>query len=383
LGTAFTYQGRLQDGSGAANGPYDFRFALFDDATAGSQIGPAITRDDVAVDAGLFMVSLDFGPAFEGSARWLEIAVRPGASGGAYTPLAARQELTPTPNAAFAAAAAALAANPADCAAGVAAGVTADGRAEGCIEATNLNVASALVRRDGGGSFQANTVIGDLAGNASTATALATDPADCTGVASGIDASGTAQGCIAVGSASVGNTLVRRDGAGSFTAGGVTALSFIYQVPNTRFVAVPAVAFQPRDTVTTSYRFAGAAGAEIRYIAPSSSGQELLAPVYVPSGALLQNLACQVYDNSATHAVSVYLIGQNFGAGNVILVSAQADTSGPGANTSLQTLTAAAGSFLVDASQMAFGINVILPPACGADCGIALCRVEYRVLTPD
>ena len=40
LGTAFTYQGRLQDGGAPANGPYDFRFMLFDGPAAGSQVGP-------------------------------------------------------------------------------------------------------------------------------------------------------------------------------------------------------------------------------------------------------------------------------------------------------------------------------------------------------
>ena len=31
VGTVFTYQGRLSDGGGAAEGEYDFKFALYDD----------------------------------------------------------------------------------------------------------------------------------------------------------------------------------------------------------------------------------------------------------------------------------------------------------------------------------------------------------------
>jgi hypothetical protein len=53
------------------------------------------------VTAGLFTVTLDFGPAFAGSKRFLEIGVRPGASTGAYAPLSPRQELTASPNALF------------------------------------------------------------------------------------------------------------------------------------------------------------------------------------------------------------------------------------------------------------------------------------------
>jgi hypothetical protein len=60
-----------------------------------------VTSDDVTVTDGLFTVVLDFGAAaFAGSARWLEIAVQPGAGGG-FTTLAPRQELTSTPNALY------------------------------------------------------------------------------------------------------------------------------------------------------------------------------------------------------------------------------------------------------------------------------------------
>lgn len=101
VGTSFTYQGRLSDGGSPATGSYDLQFALFDAAAGGAQVGTTLTRDDIAVTSGLFTVGLDFGGVFTGSRRWLELAVRPGASTGAYTPLAGRQELTPSPNAMF------------------------------------------------------------------------------------------------------------------------------------------------------------------------------------------------------------------------------------------------------------------------------------------
>ncbi len=102
LGTAFTYQGRLADGASPANGPFDIELRLFDAPSGGAAVGAAVVMDDVAVTEGLFTVSLDFGPAaFAGQARWLEIAVRAGASTGSYTTLSPRQELTPSPNAVF------------------------------------------------------------------------------------------------------------------------------------------------------------------------------------------------------------------------------------------------------------------------------------------
>jgi len=103
VGTAFTYQGLLTDAGNPADGAYDLQLALFDAASGGAQVGPTLTRDDVAVASGLFTVSLDFGGVFAGNKRWLEIRVRPGASTGAYTTLGGRQELTPGPNAVFAA----------------------------------------------------------------------------------------------------------------------------------------------------------------------------------------------------------------------------------------------------------------------------------------
>lgn len=98
LGTSFAYQGRLKDAGVPANGLFDFEFKLFDDPVGGSQIAATVTKDDVSVAAGVFTVNLDFGGSpFKGAARFLEIAVRPGASAGAYTPFSGRHELTPVP----------------------------------------------------------------------------------------------------------------------------------------------------------------------------------------------------------------------------------------------------------------------------------------------
>jgi hypothetical protein len=99
-GTGFTYQGRLVDNGSLANGSYDIQFSLFDSAAAGTQIGPTVTYNDVAISQGLFSVELDFGTgAFGGGGRWLVIAIRPGSSAGAYTLLSPRQKLSPAPSA--------------------------------------------------------------------------------------------------------------------------------------------------------------------------------------------------------------------------------------------------------------------------------------------
>jgi formylglycine-generating enzyme required for sulfatase activity len=101
-GTAFTYQGQLQSGGSAANGHYDFTFALFNnDSTNSGQIGGTLTLPDVTVTNGLFTASLNFGSVFTGNATWLAIGVR--TNGGAnFVALNPLQELTPAPYALYA-----------------------------------------------------------------------------------------------------------------------------------------------------------------------------------------------------------------------------------------------------------------------------------------
>ncbi len=101
-GTAFTYQGRLNDGASPANGSYDLRFTVYDSSGGPTVIAGPVTNAPTAVSNGPFTVTLDFGTSvFPGAARWLEIAVRTN-GGGAFTALAPRQQLTPTPYAIFA-----------------------------------------------------------------------------------------------------------------------------------------------------------------------------------------------------------------------------------------------------------------------------------------
>ncbi len=102
---AFTYQGRLTENGSPASGLYDLRFTIFN--LGGSAVAGPQTNSAVAVSNGVFTVMLDFGSVpFDGSARWLEIGVRPNGSAGAYQTLSPRQPLTPAPYAIHAATAA-------------------------------------------------------------------------------------------------------------------------------------------------------------------------------------------------------------------------------------------------------------------------------------
>ncbi len=104
-GTAFTYQGRLNDGNGPASGSYDVKFGIFNQLANGVQQGEWLTNSAVVITNGLFTVTLDFGNQFPGGGefRWLEVGVRTNSGGVAFTTLTPRQPITPTPYAIYSA----------------------------------------------------------------------------------------------------------------------------------------------------------------------------------------------------------------------------------------------------------------------------------------
>jgi hypothetical protein len=97
LGSAFTYQGQLNDAGVPANGNYDFEFALYASTSGGSEVD-TVDVGDLAVSNGLVSAMLDFTDApYDGQALWIEVRVRPGASTSSYTPLTPRQALSAAP----------------------------------------------------------------------------------------------------------------------------------------------------------------------------------------------------------------------------------------------------------------------------------------------
>ncbi|MCI1711249.1 MAG: hypothetical protein LKM32_00665 [Chiayiivirga sp.] len=97
LATGFTYQGSLKaNGSAAADGDYDFQFTLYAADTGGSPLAGPVNVMAQTVSEGVFTAALDFGAAFDGSPRFLEIQVRK-VGDPAFVVLSPRQAVTPTP----------------------------------------------------------------------------------------------------------------------------------------------------------------------------------------------------------------------------------------------------------------------------------------------
>ena len=101
-GTAFTYQGRLENDGSAANGTYNLQFTLYNDDTGGTPVTGSVTNTAVGVTNGLFTVTIDFGAeVWNVATNWLQIGVATNGS-SSFTTLAPRQEVTPAPYSIFA-----------------------------------------------------------------------------------------------------------------------------------------------------------------------------------------------------------------------------------------------------------------------------------------
>lgn len=96
-GTAFTYNGRLNNNGAPVNGAYDMRFTIYDAIDGNNVIAGPLSVSPVAVANGLFTVRIDFGAGvFTGPPRWLNVEVQP-TGGGGFVPLTPRQEVTSSP----------------------------------------------------------------------------------------------------------------------------------------------------------------------------------------------------------------------------------------------------------------------------------------------
>jgi len=102
-GTAFTYQGRLNEGGNPANGSYIFRFSVYPAPGNSPPLGTPITTPPVEVSNGMFSVMLDFGDGiFTGDSRWLGLEVHTNDNAALFVALTPLQPILPTPYAIYA-----------------------------------------------------------------------------------------------------------------------------------------------------------------------------------------------------------------------------------------------------------------------------------------
>ena len=247
-GTAFTYQGGLNNSGAPANGNYDFAFALYNDPQTGIQVGSTETNLAVTVSDGLFTTTLDFASApWTGQSLWLQILVRTNGS-GAFSSLKPRQPLTSSPYAIqslnAATATAASMATTATSASNVT-GNIADFQLSanvpllnGTNSFTGTNDFAGVTVATNTNNVITGTFTGNLSGNATTAMTAnnfsgslsgdVTGTQSATTVASvggqtAVNVAGGASAANAATSTNTPGTIVMRDGSGNFAAGAITA----------------------------------------------------------------------------------------------------------------------------------------------------------------
>ncbi len=155
--TAFSYQGRLNDGTNPANGTYDLTFKLYDSTNVpGHVVAGPLTNPATPINNGLFAVTLDFGASvFTGSNYWLEIGVRTNGA-AAFSTLAPRSPIESVPYAIMANSASNLL------------GTVAAGQITGALPASQISGMLSLTQLPG--SVLTNAAAFDAAGAASSAT---------------------------------------------------------------------------------------------------------------------------------------------------------------------------------------------------------------------
>jgi|GEM_PF-2441706 len=218
-GTAFTYQGRLNDGANPANGVYDLKLTLFDAVTNGGIVAGPVTNSSVSVSNGLFTSTVDFGAAFDGNPYWLRLQVRTNGANN-FTLLSPRQSLTPTPYAEFA---------------------TTASNLSGTLPAAQLSgtVPSADLSGTYGNILNLNNAANTFSGNGANVTAL--------------DANNLASGTVS--DARLSANVALRTGGNTFT-GNQTVTSGSVGIGT----AAPKTALQVNGTNGTSIRLIGPSG---------------------------------------------------------------------------------------------------------------------------
>lgn len=99
----FAYHGKLSHEGQPVSGSFDLRFNLFAASSGGSAIGATLTNTSVPVTGGLFSVLLDGSSwSFDGSPRWLGIAVRSNGTTSGFVELNPRQPIMSAPQSLFA-----------------------------------------------------------------------------------------------------------------------------------------------------------------------------------------------------------------------------------------------------------------------------------------
>lgn len=309
----FTYQGQLNEAGAPASGIYDFHFQLFDAPAGGSQIGPTLLFNDVAVTDGIFTVDPDFGDVFNEDDAYLFIQVREGASSGRYTDLLPRSPITAAPKAQYATTAGTVL-NPQWT---EAPGVLTYGAGTDRVFINRTNaITSAEVF--GVHSDIPGFVGMYVSGPASSRPFYGYSVDGAVTAYTFIDGS---ENWVLANSSGIGTLRVTPEGD-TFILGEATADSFNYSAPKTSYASVMGDSFHAASDAP----FRASAGNGNAYLLVSGSGT-MVAPIQLPHGAIVTNVRFYFNDTFSGGNLSFTLTRRTHGSAGFTFM-AIVDTAG-------------------------------------------------------
>lgn len=161
---------------------------------------------------------------------------------------------------------------------------------------------------------------------------------------------------------------------GTVTAGTLSAAAFSFAAPVTRVVAIPPAAFLPvKAGVTYDGQIAGGS----RWVTGGTYPAWLAAPLHLPNGAWVQQLRCNVINNSATTTVGVGIL-TSAADGSPVTGGATVETVLANASPTFQTLTDDT-YWPTSTTDTVYWVGFIpyIDSACASDCQILGCWVTY------
>jgi hypothetical protein len=267
-GTAFTYQGALDQGGNPANGNFDLRLRLYDAVTGGTLIAGPITNLAVSVSNGLFTTTIDFGDVYTGIDLWLEMGIRTN-GGNNFGLLTPRQQLTPTPYSIFATTSSNLA------------GTVSATQLTGSVSNNQLASSSITINSGAGLGGGGSVALGKSTTLSNTGVLTITGNADITASITG--------GAVTLGDTATSNntpgTIVKRDTTGSFSTGSVNLAGNLNLLGSSNGLGIVYSGGVPAFNTTGSQStFVGQSAGNLTQIATGNTGIGNLALSVVSNG---------------------------------------------------------------------------------------------------
>jgi hypothetical protein len=385
---SFTYQGELRELGVVANGVYDVEFRVFEQLAGGDQIGTTSTATVTITDGRLVAIVDPGAGVFSGEDRWLGISVRP-FGGGAFTPLANRQRISAVPYAIRSLnerwtpqAGGMLTSDGYNTSVGINASAplvpgamlsvlrntSAAGESCGIIAATS--------RTDGlpyFGFLAGDDIGGRIAYDGQSRNLIIAGRSDN---AAEVDFAGR----IGIPNAPTGLERVQVTGAVSVT-GDAKVGSLTYAAPKTRYLSIPPEAFHPQLTTQPGNMGQGQGEA---YLDGSVTIGNLIAPVYLPDGAVVTEVRAHFFDQSFTADLSAELRSRVLFLRGSAEYTTMASITTNGWGSSVQTvIDSTIIQPIIDNSFLGYCISVGCTDWAGTSTAITGVRITYTVAEPD